>query len=126
MCIRDRLILFILWFFSCEKANNNHQKITKEVNIPFLPNKTSDSEKRVPLLVSSDFGKTWESASGNLPQDLQASFILQKGSELVLASDNMGVFLSDENKSTWTAMGDKLPNPKINALEVFEENIYAG
>jgi photosystem II stability/assembly factor-like uncharacterized protein len=77
-------------------------------------------------LVSSDFGKTWESATENLPEDIQVSFIEQKGSEMVLASDNKGIFISSENKSKWNSIGDKLPDTKINALLVSGEIIYAG
>ena len=83
-------------------------------------------EKRFPLLVSNDFGKTWESATENLPEDIQVSFIAQKGSEMVLASDNMGIFISSENKLKWNSIGKKLPNTKINALFVLGEKIYVG
>ncbi|WP_306643934.1 hypothetical protein [Sanyastnella coralliicola] len=81
---------------------------------------------RYPLMVSYDFGETWESASGDLPPAMQVSFLEPKGLELVLASDNMGVFISSQNKSTWKAIGNNLPNQKINALTVVGDEIYVG
>ena len=123
------LILIIQFFFSCNSAEirtGSDFKKVSELNILSIPCEPNKSDKRLPLLVSSDFGKTWESTVNNLPDDIQVSFIEEKGSEMVLASDNMGVFISSENKSKWNSIGDKLPNKKINALSISKEKIYVG
>ena len=123
------LILIVQFLFSCNTAENrtgNTINKKNESNILSSSSIINNQGKRFPLLVSNDFGETWESVTANLPEDIQVSFIEEKGSELVLASDNMGIFLSTENKSTWKSIGDKLPNRKINALHISEENIYVG
>ena len=123
------LILIIQFLFSCNTAENktgNYFKKINESNILFLSGESNKLDKRFPLLVSSDFGKTWESTKDNLPADIQVSFIEEKGNKMVLASDNMGIFISTENKSKWNSIGDKLPNKKINALAISGEKIYAG
>ena len=81
---------------------------------------------RSPLYTSSDYGHSWQDASYNLPQDIEASFLERIGEELLLATDNMGLFLSSQKRSFWTAIGNELPSMKINALHVFGKNIYVG
>lgn len=123
------LILIVQFLFSCSisenRTGNSFTEINKS-NADSSPGKINKQGKRYPLLVSIDFGETWESVTENLPEDIQVSFIAQKGSEMVLASDNMGIFLSAGNKSNWKSIGDQLPNQKINALHIFEEKIYVG
>ena len=82
------LILIILFLFSCNTAENKTGIGYKEI----LPSTINKLETRFPLLVSNDFGETWESATENLPADIQVSFLEPKGTEMVLASDNMGIY----------------------------------
>ncbi|MEM8900285.1 MAG: hypothetical protein AAGC85_19370, partial [Bacteroidota bacterium] len=81
---------------------------------------------RKPLLISLDFGKSWQNVSGNLPDDIQASFLELKGEEIVIATDNLGLWLSSENRTTWKEIGKGLPGKKLNALYVDEDDIYVG
>lgn len=119
-----KLIIFILTiqsFSACNTVESKTGKITGEVEAS-----NDKSDGRAPLLVSKDFGKTWESATDNLPTEIQVSFLEPIGNEIVLASDNMGIFLSTKNKINWSSIGDKLPSRKINALHVSADKIYAG
>ena len=123
-------LLSILFFFvlSCNSTSDKTSSIFQDsdaLNMHSTPRSKSNLQDRSPLLVSYDFGESWKSASANLPKDLQASFIELKENELVLASDNMGIYLSTHNKTKWKNIGGKLPNNKINALYVDGENIYA-
>lgn len=81
-------------------------------------------EVRSPLLLSKDFGQTWKDVSQGLPQEIQVSFMEAKGNEMVIATDNMGVFISENNLTHWNRIGLNLPNQKINALHVDEKTIY--
>ena len=83
-------------------------------------------EERAPLLMSIDFGETWTPIAKGLPSDTQVSFLALSGSEMVLASDNKGIFISQDNLSKWTSIGKDLPNSKINALYVSDQKIYVG
>ncbi|MEL6195381.1 MAG: hypothetical protein AAFR66_25215 [Bacteroidota bacterium] len=97
----------------------------EQTSVPVV-NVSSPENIRKPLLISSDFGRSWQNVSGNLPDDIQASFLELKGEEIVIATDNLGLWLSSENKTTWKEIGQGLPAKKINALYVSGEEIYVG
>lgn len=118
------LILIAQLLFSCNSTENNQGEIESNVLYPLA--QISEQTKRFPLLISDDFGETWESATEDLPEEIEVSFIEKKGNELVLASDNMGIFISSENKSKWKSIGDQLPDKKINAMHISGEWIYVG
>jgi photosystem II stability/assembly factor-like uncharacterized protein len=107
-------------------SRENNQSPSSETTNPFYIEKKASAAERNPLLRSKDYGQTWQNVSYNLPADLQVSFLERKESEIVLASDNYGVFLSSKNKTQWTSIGDSLPHKKINALHVANETIYCG
>lgn len=124
-------ILFLSFglFYSCNTSyeqvdtktplnTNSSLSVTGTTNTP--------NAIKVPLLSSFDYGQTWVDASQNLPKALQVSFMEQYENEIIIASDNMGLFLSTDNIQTWNQIGDKLPNPKINALFVNHNDIYVG
>lgn len=105
------------------------QPISKEQTSVPVVNVSSPENKetiRKPLLISSDFGRSWQNVSGNLPDDIQASFLEPKGEEIVMATDNLGLWLSGQNRTTWKEIGQGLPAKKINALYVSGEEIYVG
>ena len=81
---------------------------------------------RSPLMVSRDYGSTWMNIDEGLAPNAEASFIESKGEEMVLATDNQGIYLSQNNRTQWKAIGKDLPNQKINALHVGGESIFAG
>lgn len=43
-----------------------------------------------------------------------------------MATDNQGVFITENNKSKWKYIGQGLPTPKINALQIADDDIYLG
>ena len=122
-------ILVLQCCFNCgmveDKTKYTNNEID-ELNVFSLQNPKSNTKNSIPLLVSDDFGKSWKSISENLPDDIQVSFIEETNGELVLASDNEGIFLSTEDKSKWKSIGAKLPYKKINALHIYRDVIYAG
>jgi photosystem II stability/assembly factor-like uncharacterized protein len=75
---------------------------------------------------SLDRGATWEPASSGLSQDVQASFFEKKGTEIVLATDNRGLFISENNRTAWKNIGQSLPGRKVNALHVSGDELYVG
>lgn len=82
--------------------------------------------ERKPLLLTKDCGATWIDASQGLPANIQVTFLEKYGNELVMATDNMGVFKSENNKMSWKKIGENLPGLKINALHVYEKRIFVG
>lgn len=81
---------------------------------------------RYAVYASSDKGATWVPVSKGLPEDVQASFFEKKGPEIVLATDNRGLYLSEQNRTTWKDIGRNLPVPKVTALHVSGDEIYVG
>ncbi len=124
---KNLLWLVTIWMFACNpKADvEDNQTPSPEIATPFTIEQQLSSDKRSPLLLSRDYGQSWVDASYNLPPDLQVSFMESRDGEIVLASDNKGIFLSSHNKTQWKAIGDDLPNGKIIALHVKGERIYA-
>lgn len=124
------LILFIPFLSMC--TEKGEQAVGKKggegASVEASLNKQTpiDPQKRFPLLISEDHGSSWENASYNLPHDIQVSFLEPKGEEIVMATDNKGVFLSRGKRTSWQAIGTELPGQKINALCVAGEVIYVG
>jgi len=81
---------------------------------------------RYPLVYSVDGGASWYNARRNLPIDVQVSFIELKGEELLLATDNKGLFLSGNQRREWRQISDPSWTPKINAIALARDSIYAG
>ena len=74
----------------------------------------------------SNYGGDWINIGWDLPANIEASFLATLGDELVLATDNAGLFLSSNNKTRWRQIGRDLPGKKINALLVDGNTIYVG
>ena len=116
-------LLLLLWFSISCANQNTHPKKTKPATV-----RTSSTPMvqdtitvvRSPLYVSRDFGTSWEEAHANLPMDTEVSFLERIGNELVLATDNKGIFRSVDNRKSWEQIGDGLPGRKINALHIAE------
>ena len=104
-----------------EKANS-----TQFTTLDTLPVNKIVANTRNPLLLSRDYGQTWVNVSQGLPTGVQVSFIETKENEMVIATDNMGVFISTNNRSQWKRAGTNLPGQKINALHVVEKTIFVG
>lgn len=99
---------------------------SNQVTIPGLTANEIVVNNRSPLLLSRNYGKSWEDVSQGLPSEIQVSFIEKKENELVIATDNLGVFISTNNRTQWKQIGTNLPNQKINALHVVENIIFVG
>lgn len=122
-------LFLILQILTC---NNQSTQINSKVDQPVQSPTNIFSKKsiyqfsRKPLLISNDFGKTWINASGNLPDEIEVSFLEKKGNEIVMATDNLGVFISSQNRTQWKPIGNNLPSQKINALHISGKTIYIG
>ena len=121
------LILFFIAFtlvqYSCKKKIETKSANAKKAII----SPQIQSPTRNPLYQSFDAGKTWQATKHNLPIGTQVSFLAAMNNQIVMATDNEGLFLSDNQKMDWTSIGDSLPNKKINALHVADNvEIYVG
>lgn len=126
------LIFLILPIITGCNEKSTKDKVESKINDRTLSNKPnqeeskSEEERKIALLVSKDFGSTWEDAGQGLPNDLQVSFLEKMGNEIVVASDNKGIFISYDHNAKWKQIGENLPNQKINALHIFYQSIYVG
>ncbi len=123
------LLCILIQILAC---NNQPTQInTKVESIPktspdIFPKNSIHPTSRNPLLISTDFGKTWDNASGDLPKEIQVSFLEKKGKEIVMATDNLGIFISSQNRTQWTKIGKSLPTQKINSLHISGKTIFIG
>jgi len=121
------LLLLLGYLSSCgQRTNTTTEQTNTNTTTPIKEAKKEQSLELAPVLLSKDFGKTWKSVSQGLPTDTKVSFMEFKGEEIVMASDNQGVFLSTNQRSQWKQIGEKLPGKKINALHVVDNTIYVG
>lgn len=95
------------------------QPSINNVNTPKL-----EEDNRFPLYTSTDFGKTWNALNTSIPQNANVSFIELFGDELIVATDNYGVFISQNSKTDWTTISNNLRSKKINVLHVSDHKIY--
>jgi len=124
--------LFGLWILgltvciSCKpKAEENTIDSLPEVK-ESISSKAPDSIADATVYSSKDFGQTWKAMSAGLPADLQTIAIEKVGHELVLATQNAGLFMTVNNKSSWKDISTGLATKKINTLYVNGDEIYIG
>lgn len=84
------------------------------------------AETRSPLYVSSDQGQTWQAVISNLPQETQVSFMEMLGASMLIATDNLGVFVGNQSFTHFEMISEALPSKKINALQLDGQTIYVG
>lgn len=126
------IILISLFIVSCSTPKQETIVSTKTDSKPLvfqpiteqLNTLKFDESQRFPLYTSTDFGKTWKVLDTEIPKDANVSFIESLSEELVVATDNYGIFISKNNKTNWIAIGDNLPSKKINALHIADNKIY--
>jgi len=113
-------------FISCHTSQkeNNTKNLKTNYSVASLPNDTLFN--RQIIYSSSDNGKTWNTAITGLPNDTKASFFEKKGNEIVLGTENKGLFITENDRKKWKDIGEKLPSKRINALHISGEEIYAG
>ncbi|MEM9933519.1 MAG: hypothetical protein AAF824_07895 [Bacteroidota bacterium] len=116
-------LLFLI--SSCQSPSPEVGKGNQVVPSPALRIEES-SFTRYPLLVSSDYGSSWQNGSRNLPDDISVSFLEQKGEEIVIATNNKGLWISRDQFNRWQQIGTELPSLKVNALHIDGDNVYVG
>jgi len=121
------LLLFSLFQTGCSHSSPSPNSPTADSPDPTPADFTSEAPtERFPLLVSRDEGSSWQNDSFDLPQDLEVSFLEPMGDEIALATDNRGLFISQNNRTEWKAISEQLPGTKINALHISGQSIYVG
>jgi photosystem II stability/assembly factor-like uncharacterized protein len=84
------------------------------------------ADSRAVVYISCDNGAAWIPLSAGLPEDAQASFFARRGKEIILATDNRGLFATKDNRTRWEHLGRKLPDLKITALHVRGGELLVG
>lgn len=79
-----------------------------------------------PVYLSTDGGLSWKAIKAGLPENVQGSFLCPYQDELLLATDNKGIFLSQKNKTSWKDISGNLPGKKINALFAHKKDVWVG
>ena len=113
-------------FFACNisKKEKNIESLEANYSVASLPNDTLFN--RQIIYSSLDNGETWNPAIKGLPNDTKVSFFEKKGNEIVLGTENKGLFITENDRKKWKDIGGKLPSIRINALHISGEEIYAG
>lgn len=126
------LFLISICFLNCNTSSENQEELTKTTVIATSEVSTNTAKtvtekaQRSPLYTSTDYGMTWQSASQGLPENTQVTFIQPFGKEMIMATDNNGLFKSEKNRTNWFPIGETLPNLKINALHISDDTIFVG
>ena len=116
----------IVLLFACSHPSINKGQQSGDSMAYEIVSINQNDTARYPLMLSNDFGYSWVNASEGLPADLQVSFMEMLNGEMVIASDNMGIFKSDTNLTHWKQIGRDLPGTKINALHVEDSTLFIG
>lgn len=89
--------------------------------------KVNRPESLVSMFRSEDGGRNWTPMGDGLPEDLQVTQLATLGQQIVLASGNYGLFLSDPERKSWQQLDTQsLPDKHISSLYMDGGNIYAG
>lgn len=106
---------------SCGTTNNNStvEQEKKEKS-------TTIEASRNPVYFTDDQGVSWNQPSFQFPPTAQVSFMQKFGDELIVATDNMGLFMSEHNLTDWNDVSNSLSGKKINALYLSENTIFVG
>ncbi len=71
------------------------------------------------LYRTNDFGATWTSIAGNLPNEpINVVFEDHKNPNLLFVGNDTGVFVSIDGGATWTKMNNNMPNVPVHDLLV--------
>jgi hypothetical protein len=91
-----------------------------------LSGQSHDSLPSVAVYSSSDFGLSWQPMVTGLPNNLQPTAIEKIGHELILATANEGLFMTENNRTSWKNIGSGLATKKINTLYINGDEVYIG
>jgi hypothetical protein len=111
---------------SCKQKAEEQPKGSFPEGKDSLADQVHDSIPRVAVYSSTDYGISWLPMSEGLPVNLQATAIEKVGHELVLASSNAGLFMTEQHKSKWKDIGTGLATKNINTVYVVGDEIYIG
>ncbi|MFL6195273.1 MAG: WD40/YVTN/BNR-like repeat-containing protein, partial [Thermoanaerobaculia bacterium] len=77
--------------------------------------------------VTHDYGKTWKSIGGGLPDDAYVLVVRQdpKTPGLLFAGTRRGVFVSFDDGGAWQALQLNLPTTGVNDLTIHENDLIA-
>jgi photosystem II stability/assembly factor-like uncharacterized protein len=90
------------------------------------PQQTDTPVARNGVYLSTNYGMKWQPLNIVLPPDILVSYFERKGEEIVMATDNYGLFISENKRTRWINISNGLPGVKINAVHVSGDEIYAG
>ncbi|MEQ6118312.1 hypothetical protein [Reichenbachiella sp. MALMAid0571] len=107
---------------SCTGVTNNSSTDERVKKKEFI---TID-EPRSPVYFTDDQGISWNWPGFELPPTAQVSFIQKLENEIIVATDNMGLFISEHNLTDWYQVSNSLPDEKINALYLSGNTIFVG
>ncbi|MEL6846178.1 MAG: hypothetical protein AAFP02_23465, partial [Bacteroidota bacterium] len=122
-------LLFFPILFACASAPQTSPQTADSSPSPSFGDPEGFREAyqiRAPIYYSDDLGLTWQALADNLPAEAQVSFMTWMGDRMLVATDNLGLFISDERLANWQAIGTALPSPKLNALWIEGNDIYVG
>jgi photosystem II stability/assembly factor-like uncharacterized protein len=77
---------------------------------------------------TTDFGESWRSLSGKLPQDACLHAVREdpKHEGLLFAGNDRGVFFSTDTGATWQPLGLNLPTVPVHDLVVKDDDLVVG
>lgn len=88
---------------------------------------TVNPDRLASIFRSDDNGHSWTPVSEGLPENLALSHMDTLGKQIVLGSNNYGVFISDPERQSWRQLDTtSLPDNGISSLYVDRGNIYVG
>ena len=117
--------LCLLALISCQSKTQNSESITA-IDLPVFQPDQITKANRSPLYFTEDMGRTWQDARSKLPAHMQVTFLVPIGDEMLIATDNVGLWKSSKQLTEWKDIGMNLPGRKINAVLVDGDFIYVG
>ena len=109
------IVFSFLFISSCSNSSS------KTHSPPLLSKIETSTKKRNSLYTSIDGGQTWVSSGNDLPSDLDVNCIERVGLELIIGTEQNGLFMSEGDRSSWKLLGENLPSKKIKNIEVIDE-----
>jgi len=118
------LALFICC--SCKQHAVEKSEAIVSASKDSLSGQSHDSIPSVAVYSSADFGLSWQPMVTGLPNNLQPTCIEKLGQELILATANEGLFITENNRTAWKNIGSGLATKKINTLYINGDEVYIG
>ncbi len=121
------LVTIVILTFSCKsKTENTSSSQQGDVEQDTIESTFQNATTSGTVLLSSDFGKTWQVDTTGLPSPLKAFGIEKLGTELVIATKNDGLFMTENNGDHWKDISNGLATKKINTFCISGDELYLG